>query len=117
MAYGFIYFLDNPAMPGLVKIGYTSRHPQERVNELSAATSCPIEFRLLGWFGHSDARWAEGEIHKELDGFRYSNNREFFTLTLEEVRETMRRWGDSVIDAFVDADLNYLIDEKNGVVR
>ena len=40
---GYVYILSNPAMPGLLKIGYTERDVQERVKELSN-TGIPSPF-------------------------------------------------------------------------
>ncbi len=38
---GYIYIISNPSMPGLVKIGRTSRDPQTRLRELNSATGVP----------------------------------------------------------------------------
>jgi hypothetical protein len=39
---GFIYILTNKAFPELLKIGYTLRTVEERVQELSSASDCPM---------------------------------------------------------------------------
>ena len=44
MTPGWVYVLTNPAMPGLVKIGLTSRNPQVRAAELTQATGVPAPF-------------------------------------------------------------------------
>ena len=40
----YVYILSNPAMPGLIKIGYTKNHPGERVKQLSRSSSIPVPF-------------------------------------------------------------------------
>ena len=37
----FVYILSNPSFPGLLKVGFTLRDVQQRVDELSASTSVP----------------------------------------------------------------------------
>ena len=75
---GYVYILSNAAMPGLLKIGMTTRHPRDRVMELSGATGVPIAFEVLWYMPVSNARAAEAEAHRTLDRYRLSGNREFF---------------------------------------
>lgn len=110
MTHGFIYLLDNESMPDLIKIGFTTRHPAERVRELSRATACPTAFRLLAWFGHSETEWAEARIHKEMSAFRVNDNREFFRMTYREAQELVRRWGDPFDDVMFTSALDRLAD-------
>ena len=44
MAQGFVYILVNPAFPGYIKVGKTTKTPEERAKELSAATGVPTPF-------------------------------------------------------------------------
>ena len=41
---GYVYILENASMPGLIKIGKTSRDSVERARELSSATGVPTGF-------------------------------------------------------------------------
>jgi hypothetical protein len=41
---GHIYVLINPSIPGLVKIGKTTRDPESRAKELSQATGVATPF-------------------------------------------------------------------------
>ena len=44
MAKGYVYLLTNEAMPGYVKIGFTERTVEERIEELSKPTGVPMPF-------------------------------------------------------------------------
>jgi predicted Zn-ribbon and HTH transcriptional regulator len=81
MAVGYIYVLTNPAMPGLVKIGHTT-DVERRVKELSLATGVPRTFVVELFQLTADAAETEGLIHASLDSHRYSENREFFEVSL-----------------------------------
>jgi hypothetical protein len=43
---GYIYLLINSAMEGFVKIGKTTKTPEERAKELSNATGVPTPFTV-----------------------------------------------------------------------
>lgn len=87
MAAGYIYVLVNSSMPGLVKVGKTSRLPTERARELSNATGVAIPFIVAFEEFCSDCDAAEQIIHTELDhlGFRPSQNREFFRASTNDI--------------------------------
>ena len=83
---GYVYVMVNPSLPNLVKIGKTTRDPNERVKELSAATGVPTPFMLVYYKPFKDCHFAESIIHKyfEEKGARVSGNREFFQITPSE---------------------------------
>lgn len=81
---GHIYILSNPTMPGLLKIGYTDRTPEDRARELhTTATPAPfvVEFavKLLG-----NTFEIEQGIHNYLQQYRFDKKREFFRIDLQE---------------------------------
>lgn len=80
---GYVYILSNPAMPGLLKIGYTERAIQERVNELNN-TGLPSLFEIEATFESSKPHHDEQKIHNYLSNYRYSKNREFFRIDLKD---------------------------------
>ena len=88
---GTVYVLSNPSMPGLLKIGWTDRSPEERVAELSASTGVPTAFVLEFHTSLEDAQGAEREIHVRFRESRVSGSREFFSVSLEDVIEELTR--------------------------
>lgn len=78
---GWIYVLVNSTIPGLAKVGRTTRAPNLRVAELSAATGVATPFVLAFDHPFADCVSAERDIHKALDarGLRLMDNREFFS--------------------------------------
>ena len=77
---GFLYVLANSAMPGLVKVGKTTRTPSERAGELSGVTSIPTPFIVIYEQLFQDCSAAETFVHTYLaqKGYRVSDAREFF---------------------------------------
>lgn len=89
----WVYVLSNPSMPGLLKIGYTKQLPDLRAYQLSTATGVAIPFRVEYSFKCHEGEFLEAEVHKHLDSYRVSNNREFFNVELNEVIETIKELG------------------------
>jgi hypothetical protein len=87
MANGFLYILTNPTIAGLAKVGKTTREPSDRIAELSSATGVPSPFILIYQQPVTDCDAAEKWVHQELSGrgWRYADNREFFSGPLHEI--------------------------------
>ena len=77
MSCGFIYVLVNSSMPGLVKIGKTTRRPSDRVRELSGVTGVPTPFVVAYEEYFADCDEAETYLHSNLSnsGIRVSESR------------------------------------------
>lgn len=77
---GFLYVLANSAMPGVVKVGKTTRSPAERASELSGPTGLPTPFIVVYEQLFEDCSAAESFVHVYLEqqGYRVADNREFF---------------------------------------
>lgn len=84
---GYLYVLANSAMPGLVKVGKTTRTPSERAEELSGVTGLPTPFIVVYEQLFDDCSAAERFVHTLLEsrGFRVSSNREFFNAPVNDV--------------------------------
>lgn len=98
-------------MPGLVKIGHTTRDVQKRASELSSHESVPVAFEVVS---QHFSRWphsTERLVHRELRRYRVSRSREFFQLpediasevcrrsTMKGGRDQFRRWVRSEVQA------------------
>lgn len=83
---GFIYILVNPSYGKLIKIGKTTKDPEDRAKELSAATGVPTPFYVAYYEAVSDCDGAERFVHASLQqkGFRLSESKEFFDAPLKE---------------------------------
>ena len=80
---GFIYVLRNDSMPGLVKIGQTTRSAEHRAFEISQGTGVPSEFVVVFQIEVTDCELVEQLVHERLKEFRANERREFFKVTVE----------------------------------
>jgi hypothetical protein len=80
---GIVYIVSNPRMPGLLKIGCTTRAVEERLLELNRSTSAPAPFVLEAFFYSEHPYEDEKAIHLRLAGAKLKD-REFFEIGLEE---------------------------------
>jgi|GEM_PF-6260865 len=80
---GYIYILSNPSMNGILKIGKTTRHPNERMNELHT-TGVPTPFVLEFSILVPNCDVTENKIHGLLNFCRVQKNREFFKINIEK---------------------------------
>jgi hypothetical protein len=87
---GWLYLLTNPAMPGLVKVGMTTRSPEERAHEL-ASTGVPMAFDVEAAWPVDDVRSAEREAHAALSGHRVDGAREWFRLSVPQAIDALGR--------------------------
>ncbi len=92
--YQYVYILTNKTMPGLVKIGFTDKTPQKRVEGLNKASGVPVGFDIEWAFPCFNAIRLEKEVHDYFDGYRLRKNREFFRLDVETAKEVIRELGE-----------------------
>lgn len=79
---GYVYVMINPSLEGMVKIGKTTREPEERAKELSSATGVATPFIVVYKRQFNNCHLAEKLIHTVLsdNGFRVNDQREFFSI-------------------------------------
>jgi len=77
MSKGYVYILSNQSMPGLVKIGKTTRDVFTRATELFQ-TGVPTPFDVEHYVASPDCHTLENTMHALFDAARVSGSREFF---------------------------------------
>ena len=87
---GRVYVLSNPAMPGLLKIGYTMNTVEGRVKELSIATGVPTKFNIEYQVECRDPAGLEAYAHTFFQNKRYNGNREFFSISVNDAINVLR---------------------------
>lgn len=118
MSFGYVYCISNPSMPGLLKIGFTTRPHEERLQEANQPnTWIPTPFAYEFFKFVVNPQQKESTIHKILTQDRINPNREFFRTGVDKVRllfdlmdstqvpepeEDTRMVGDDVLRLFLD---------------
>ena len=80
---GIVYVLTNPAMPGIVKIGKTTRGMGARLNELYS-TGVPLPFECAYAARVDDESKVERAFHQAFGPYRINSRREFFDIEPEQ---------------------------------
>ena len=88
-----VYILSNKSMPGLLKIGYTGKDINIRINDLSKATGVPTKFKLEYLYKCNNGVNLETELHIYLKEYRANNYREFFEIELKSAIEAINKIG------------------------
>lgn len=88
MEYGIVYLLTNPVMPGLVKIGMTTREDIDaRMKELySTGVPVPFECQFACRVKKSDCVKIEKALHTAFEPQRINANREFFRIQVNQAK-------------------------------
>ena len=82
----YVYVMSNQAYPNIYKIGWTSSLPEERAEELTGTGHLyPFKFEYSKKF--KNAEQIEMQCHDHFKKSRVANNREFFEVPLNEIKE------------------------------
>ena len=84
---GYIYILENKNQPGICKIGYTDRTPQERVKEINGATGVIVPWYVSNAFPCKSPLAIERLVHNALSDYWLS--KEGFAVTLPFAERTV----------------------------
>lgn len=107
---GYVYVMINPSYgEGLVKIGKTTKEPEERAKELSSATGVVTPFILVYKRLFKNCHTAERLIHSILEekGHKVNSNREFFAIGIPDAISYIMQLPDEddELDEFEDTSL------------
>lgn len=90
MAKGYIYIMTNPALKGMVKIGYAT-DVELRRQQLST-TALPYDYEIYATY-ETPGKLEDKKLHKLIDklnpDLRVSKNREFFIMSPEDAYELL----------------------------
>jgi hypothetical protein len=89
----WVYVLSNPSSPGLLKIGYTKKLPEERAKQISSATGVALPYKVEWAYQCFNGEMVEREVHYKLKTHRVNSSKEFFQISLEEAKETINLIG------------------------
>jgi len=81
---GYVYILLNPAFPGFVKVGKTTKDPETRAREVSVGSGVPAPYAVAWDALVSDCHAVERILHQELAHTRARADREFFAVPLKK---------------------------------
>lgn len=101
MAKGYIYVITNEGKPGLCKVGFTERNPEDRAKELDG-THDPFPHEVAYAVKLDDAKKIEKKIHEELMAYRVGSSaektgREWFRCSVSQCKDVIRKY-----DSFPD---------------
>ena len=86
----YVYCMSNTSFcPNMVKVGWTRNNPALRANQLfttGVPTPFVVEFMILTAHGHD----LERRIHNHLAKCRVSGSREFFNISISDLRNVLR---------------------------
>lgn len=85
---GWIYVMTNMAMPGLVKVGFSTKDPLTRAKELGG-TGLPHPFQVAYDALIEEPRQVEIGVHRELKQHREA--KEFFKVSVDLAVEAVER--------------------------
>ena len=93
---GCVYVISNKAMPGLFKVGFTTRSPEERAAELSG-TGLPYPSMVEFSVEVQNAATVEREAHRLLATLRVSPDREWFQCSRAEAITAIKKAAGTVV--------------------
>ena len=110
----YVYVLVNKSMPGMVKIGMTTTNPIKRANEINKATGVPTPWIPVWWLKCYASGVLEKRVHKHLNQYRISKDREMFGVTSTTAQQIIEELGKDFTNVLLaeQAKKTDLLEEK-----
>lgn len=92
----WVYVMVNPSIPGICKIGYTTKSAIERVKELNSSSGVIVPWYPVFSYKCGNGAILESEVHNELEnlGFRVNNKREGFNISSQDAISIIEKIGE-----------------------
>jgi hypothetical protein len=87
---GWVYVMSNPSMPGIVKVGFSMKDPNDRAEEL-AHTGIPTPYLVHYDVLVEDPESVEQAAHRQLNNVRVNHRREWFQCSSQEAVHSIRQ--------------------------
>lgn len=107
---GFVYVMSNKSMPGVIKVGMSTKMPEKRAKELSSCTSSPTPFIVEYYSIFDDMIKAERMAHQRLKP--HHHGKEFFSTTVENAIYSIEELGLSFQKIYSRTDYENEIRER-----
>jgi len=89
----WVYVLAHPQEPDLLKIGYTSKEPTQRLKEINSQTGVAGEYRIVYIYRTVNGQRLETAVHSLLKEKRIHPRKEHFQTSREEVIQIIKEAG------------------------
>ena len=117
MIIGYLYCFSNPSMPGILKIGMTERTPEVRLKEANSSDTWRPPTPYIIEFAKRVMCPKEKEtiLHTILSKYteRIHQNREFFRVSVEEVKKLFDLIDGEDYNLEIENELNVIKNEKD----
>ena len=110
MSIGYIYVITNEGKPGLCKVGFTERNPEDRAKELDG-THDPFPHKVVYAVKLADAKNIEKRVHEDLKEYqinttgseRYRTGREWFRCSVSQCMKAIKKY-DTITDNYEECE-------------
>ena len=108
---GYVYIMINTAFPDLIKIGRTTKNSDDRAGELYT-TGTPGKFIVVYDLLVYNCDEIEKELHAYYADKRYSNSREFFSVSTKDAIVKLQEISEGRLASTLDFDVKNTVDKE-----
>lgn len=105
----YVYALSNPSFKDMPKVGWSKKYPTIRALDLFK-TGVPTPFKVEFIIFTKDGAKLESQIHIHIKQYRVSDNREFFKIPIDELK--------NILTNELNLELEYnILDVKSSIFK